>query len=331
MFIVKNRKFFYFISGLVVVLSIAALLTWGLKFGIDFTGGSLLEVAYTGSAPTPQEITQALATAGIHGSSVRPTGLPADLPAEADAQAEGSPARQSLGAGGAQVGETGYLIRTPFLPPALYDAVKKSLSADGKWQYEEKQFNSIGPTIGSELQNKAIYAILLVLVAIALFIMFAFRKVSKPVSSWKYGLIALIALAHDVIVPVGVFAILGHFLGAEVDTLFVTAILVVLGFSVHDTIVVFDRVRENLHKNHERNMKEPFEETVGKSIAQTLNRSINTSLTVVLVLLALLYLGPASAYYFVLALLVGIVSGTYSSIFLGSPLLVTLEKMQAKK
>ena len=311
MFIVKNRKFFYIFSGAVVILSLAALFTWGLKFGIDFTGGSILEVAYTGSVPTPQEITQALATAGVHGSSVRPTG------------------------------ENGYLIRTPFLPPDIYAHVRTALEGGGlpaegsaqagTWQYEEKRFDSIGPTIGTELQSKSIYAILLVLVAIALFIMFAFRKVSKPVSSWKYGLIALIALAHDVIVPLGAFALLGHFFGAEVDTLFVTAILVVLGFSVHDTIVVFDRVRENLHKNHERGMKEDFEETVGHSIAQTLNRSINTSLTVVLVLLALLYLGPASAFYFVLALLVGIVSGTYSSIFLGSPLLVTLEKMQAKK
>src|SRR3989344_7773255 len=162
MFIVKNRKLFYALSAILVVASLAALLTWGLKFGIDFTGGSLLEVAYTGSAPTPQEITQALATAGIHGSSVRPTGLPADLPAEADAQAEGSPARQSLGAGGAQVGETGYLIRTTFLPSDIYTQVKTALEGNGKWQYEEKQFNSIGPTIGSGLQNKAIYAILLV-------------------------------------------------------------------------------------------------------------------------------------------------------------------------
>jgi len=300
MFIVTHRKFFYFISGLIIVLSLAALFIWGLKFGIDFTGGSLLEIAYTGPVPTPQEVTQSLAVAGVHGSSVRPTG------------------------------ESGYLIRTPFLPPDMYAQVKTALEGDGKWQYEEKRFDSIGPTIGTELQNKSIYAIVLVLLAIALFIMFAFRKVSKPVSSWKYGLIALIALAHDVVVPLGAFAILGHFFGAEVDTLFVTAILVVLGFSVHDTIVVFDRVRENLRRNHERGMKEDFEETVGKSIAQTLNRSINTSLTVVLVLLGLLYLGPASAYYFVLALLVGIVSGTYSSIFLGSPLLVTLEKFKKK-
>ncbi len=302
MWIVKHRNLFYSFSAAIIVLSLAALLFWGLKFGIDFNGGSLLEISYTSTpVPSVEEIGHVIADSGIIGSSVRPTG------------------------------ETGYLIRTPFLTPAEYDALKAHLTNGGVWQYDQKRFDSIGPTIGSELQTKSIYAIVLVLLAIAIFIMFAFRKVSKPVSSWKYGLIALTALAHDVIVPIGAFAILGHFFGAEVDTLFVTAILVVLGFSVHDTIVVFDRVRENLRRNQEKNVKEVFEDTVGKSIAQTLNRSLNTSLTVVLVLVALLILGPASVHFFVIALLVGVVTGTYSSVFIGSPLLVTLEKMQKPK
>lgn len=302
MFIVKNRKLFYSFSVAIIVVSLASLLLWGLKFGIDFNGGSLLEVSYTSTpAPSTDDITQAVLDSGVVGSSIRPTG------------------------------ETGYLIRTPFLTPAEYDSLKVGLTKGGAWQYDQKRFDSIGPTIGSELKTKSIYALALVLLAIALFIMFAFRKVSKPVSSWKYGLVALIALAHDVIIPIGVFSILGHFFGAEVDTLFVTAILVVLGFSVHDTIVVFDRVRENLRKNQEKNVKEAFEDTVGHSIAQTLNRSLNTSLTVVLVLVALLLLGPVSVHYFVIALLVGVVTGTYSSVFIGSPLLVTLEKMQKPK
>lgn len=292
MWIVKHRNIFYLFSGVILAASFVALFVWGLKFGIDFTGGSLLEVAYTENAPTVHDLQQTLAEAGIEGASVRPTG------------------------------ESGFLIRTPFLSPETHQKVAGLLGG------EEKRFDSIGPTIGSELKTKALFAIALVVVVIALFIAFAFRKVSRPVSSWKYGLITLIALAHDVIVPVGAFAVLGHFFGAEVDTLFVTALLVVLGFSVHDSIVVFDRVRENLKKNHDANIKEPFEETVGHSVRQTFARSINTSLTVVVTLLALYFLGPETIHWFTLTLVIGVIAGTYSSVFIGSPLLVTFEKMQ---
>lgn len=301
MWIVKHRNIFYIFSGLLVAVSIASLFLWGLKFGIDFTGGSLLEVQYSQGSPAVSDITAALQSAEVSGSSVRPTE------------------------------NNGFIIRTPFLTPSQYDGVKSALTHGGEWQYTGKTYDSIGPTIGTELQTKSVYAVIAVLLAIALFIMFAFRKVSEPVASWKYGLITLIALAHDVIVPVGAFVFLGHFLGAEVDTLFVTAVLVVLGFSVHDSIVVFDRVRENLHKNKERNLKESFEDVVGRSVNQTLSRSINTSLTVVLVLLALFFMGPESVHFFVLALIIGVVAGTYSSVFLGSPLLVTFEKLQKPK
>lgn len=300
MWIIKHRKGFYIFSGIVVLTALAALLVWGLKFGIDFTGGSLLEISYTQTVPTVTEVTDALSSVGISDPSVLPTGI------------------------------DGYIIRTSFLSATEYASAQGALSgSSGQWPLEEKEYTSVGPTIGSELQTRAIWAIALVLFAITLFVAFAFRKVSKPVSSWKYGLVVLFALAHDIIVPVGAFAILGHFLGAQVDTLFVTAVLVILGFSVHDSIVVFDRIRENLRKNNEaNNTKESFEETVGKSVSQTIARSINTSLTVVIVLLVLFFIGPASAQYFVLTLLIGIVAGTYSSIFLGSPLLVTLEKRQ---
>ncbi len=300
MFIVHNRKFFYGLSIILIVASLAAFFVWGLKFGIDFKGGSLLEVEYASERPASEVVLGTLESAGVEGSSVRPTG------------------------------EKGYLIRTPFLSPDEYSVVKGALSQNGTTPFEEKRFDSIGPSIGSELQTKSVYAIVLVLLAIVLFIMFAFRKVSKPVASWKYGVTALLALAHDIIIPVGVFAALGHFLGAEVDTLFVTAVLVVLGFSIHDTIVVFDRVRENLRRNTEKNIQEDFELTVGKSITQTIARSINTSLTTVLALSALYIFGPAVTHYFVLALIVGIVAGTYSSIFIASPLLVTLQKLQGK-
>ena len=174
-------------------------------------------------------------------------------------------------------------------------------------------------------------SIVLVLLAIVLFIAFAFRKVSKPVSSWIYGLVTVLALLHDVIVPTGVFTLLGHFYGFEVDTLFVTALLVILGFSVHDTIVVFDRVRENLHKNENSGGKKDFETIVGDSISETFVRSINTSLTVLLAILVLYIFGPETIRNFTLVLLIGIFIGTYSSIFIGSTLLVTINNWLSKK
>ena len=169
---------------------------------------------------------------------------------------------------------------------------------------------------------------ILVIVMIVLYIAFAFRKVSQPVNSFYYGLMAVVALIHDVTLPAGVFAVLGHYYGVEVDTLFVTALLTVLGFSVHDTIVVFDRIRENLRNNGNKNN---FETIVGASVNQTISRSINTSLTVILVLLAIFFLGGESTKYFSLALLIGVAIGTYSSIFLASPLLVTLQKLKNGK
>lgn len=219
-------------------------------------------------------------------------------------------------------------MRYPFSPVERTDEPSMPAASNAWLTCVVSGYAPMYSTSSNEPPLKSIWAVLLVLLTITLFIAFAFRKVSKPVSSWKYGLVALVALAHDVIIPVGAFVLLGQFFGAEVDTLFVTAILVVLGFSVHDTIVVFDRVRENLRINIEKNLKEPFEETVGKSITQTLARSINTSLTTVLALIALYVFGPDISHNFVLALIIGIIAGTYSSIFLGSPLLITLEKMR---
>ena len=206
--------------------------------------------------------------------------------------------------------------------------VKKALSLDGSVQPVEKAFDSIGPILGAEALRKAYISIFLVILGIVLYITFAFRKVSEPVSSWKYGLVAVVALIHDVIIPTGLFSILGHFAGYEVDTLFITALLVILGFSVHDTIVVFDRVRENL-KN--ASAKKPFGEIVGESISQTFTRSINTSLTTLIALVVLYFVGGATTQHFTLALIVGIATGTYSSIFIGSPLLVTIERWRKKK
>lgn len=305
---------------MLMLMSIAAIFFWGIRFGIDFTGGSIMEVQYAakdtkiiageilkGSASTTQSETL---------SSLRPT--------IEEIKFVLAPVSTSTTEVIVQpTGESGYIIRSKHLSESDRIKVIAALSIDGGWTVSEKRFNTIGPTVGEELRNKAWAAIFAVMLAIVIFIAFVFRKVSRPVPSWQYGIITLIALIHDVLIPTGVLAILGRFTGDEADMLFVTALLTVLGFSVHDTIVVFDRVRENLKLR----IYDNFPETVGRSLAQTFVRSINTSLTVVLVLTALLILGPGSVHLFSLMLLVGIIAGTYSSIFLASPLLVIAEKM----
>jgi preprotein translocase subunit SecF len=192
---------------------------------------------------------------------------------------------------------------------------------------EEQDFWVVSPVVSEELKQKSMRAIGLVLLGISLYIAFAFRKVSRPIASWKYGIVTLVTLTHDVLVPAGLFAILGIYAGALVDVNFVVALLVVMGFSVHDTIVVFDRVRENILRS---SGKEGIEETVNKSVNETLHRSINTSLTLIVVLLALYFVGPVSLRYFILTILVGTIAGTYSSIFIASPLLVVVSKAAKK-
>ena len=295
MWIVNHRKFFYAVSALLILGSFAAMYLYGFNLGIDFKGGSILEVTYAGHRPEVSQVKSALAPLKVE-DSVRPTG------------------------------DSGYILRMKSLSEPERLAVIKALSLKGAAAPEVKRFDSIGAVLGSEAAKKSLTSIVLVILAIVLFIAFAFRHVSKPVSSWKYGVVAVVALIHDVIVPTGVFAALGHFKGFEIDTLFVTALLVILGFSVHDTIVVFDRVRENLKTGKNQH----FAATVGQSISQTFTRSVNTSLTVVLSLLVLYFAGGDATRNFTLALLIGIIAGTYSSIFLGSPLLVTLEEWQKK-
>lgn len=296
MFIIKNKFVFLTISAIIVLSSITAALVYGLKLGIDFKGGTLLEVSYSAGRPEAALVTGVLAKDGI-----------------SDAIAQ-------------HVGDTGLSVKSRSLSEAERTTLVTDLSIEGKYPLTQTSFTSIGPSVGRELTRKAIVAIIVVVIAIVLYIAFAFRSVSKPVSSWKYGLIAVATLVHDIAIPAGVFALLGHFHGAEVDTLFVVALLTVLGISVSDTIVVFDRIRENL-KNH---IAPTFSETVGKSLNQTFVRSINTSLTVILVLLALFFFGPAATKNFSLVLIVGMFFGTYSSIFVASPLLVLVEAAQQK-
>lgn len=304
MFIIKNRKIFYIFSIVLLVTSVVSLFVWGLQLGIDFKGGSVIEVRYTDTKPDANLIEKNIA----------------ELSKSIDL---GAYVLQS-------VGDTDYSIKSRLVTDKERQQIQDAFSNNGAINTELKRVNSIGPLIGKEAAQKAIISIILVILCIVLFITFAFRGVSKPVQSWKYGLMAIIALAHDVIIPAGVFSILGHFYGYEVDTLFVTALLVILGFSIHDTIVVYDRIRENLSISHKMNDKKSFETIVGESVSQTFVRSVNTSMSTILALVVLYFLGPEATHHFALALIIGVAVGTYSSIFIASALLVTIDKFQKK-
>jgi preprotein translocase subunit SecF len=299
MFVTRYRNYLLAVPAFFAAIALAALLIWGLKPGIDLSGGSLLQVSYSGGRPAISDVREAITPLDLGEIRVQPTG------------------------------SDGYILRARDLSNDEKNALESSLSSLG--DMHEDQFNSVGPSIGNELLKKGLLALGLVALCIILFIAFAFRKVSKPVASWKYGIIAIVALIHDILIPVGLFAALGHFKGSEVDSLFIVALLTILGISINNTIVVFDRIRENLRRNEEYRRKEPFEDTVSRSIMQTLTRSINTSLTVVIVLVALYALGPASTKDFSLTRIVGMIAGTYSSVFLAGPLLVVWERWTAKR
>jgi preprotein translocase subunit SecF len=300
MFIIKYKKIFIGISMALVVLSLASLFVFGFKIGIDFKGGALTEVSYKLERPAQTTLEKPLADLNFGLIMLQPTG------------------------------NLGYIVKSRDLSDAEHTTLLNALSLNNANPLTELSFNSIGPSVGKELTRKAILAVIFISIAIICFIAFAFRKVSKPISSWRYGIIAIVTLLHDVAIPVGLFVILSHFYGAEVDSLFVVAVLTILGLSVSDTIVIFDRIRENL-RNQTNVAKQNFSEIVGKSLEQSYVRSICTSMTVILVLLSLYFFGPESTKYFALMLTAGMFFGTYSSIFLASPLLVWVEEWQKKK
>lgn len=294
MWVIKNRKIFITISAIFVLGALLLVFLDGLKFGIEFTGGSLTEVSYNETRPETPEIRSSIEKLSFGEFVVQPTE------------------------------ENGIFVKTKSLTENERVDLIKALSLDGASAVTEESFTSIGPSVGKELKSKSTIAFVVVVLAIILFIAYTFRKVSKPVSSWKYGIIAVITLFHDVIIATGAFAVMGKLMGAEVDTLFVVAVLTILGLSVNDTIVVFDRIRENLSKKSSSN----FKEVVGKSINETYVRSINTSMSTVIVLLALFFFGPESTKVFSMTMAIGMFFGTYSSIFLASPLLIAAEDMQ---
>jgi preprotein translocase subunit SecF len=293
--LIANKKYFLSFSAAVVVAAWALIAIFGLKPGIDLQGGTEWQLAFGKNDVTETAVQTTLENAA-----------------------------EKAGAVGVKTsGDGSFLVRLPNLSEEERRTYKEALEKEFG-ETKELNYSSIGPAIGSELKRKAMWAIALVMIGISLFIAYAFRKVSEPVKSWKYGVVTLITLLHDVSIPAGLLALLGYWKGIEIDTNFIVALLVVMGFSVHDTIVVFDRIRENLTLN--RGKKIDLAGLVNFSVRETFARSINTTLTLIIVLVALLIFGPASLFYFILTILVGTVFGTYSSIFVASPLLYLWQK-----
>lgn len=291
--IVGRKKIWFTISGILLVIALAAIVGYGFNESAELKGGSQWQFEIPAAQPTLGQVQDFFA------NNLK-------MP---DAQISFDSTDDSFLATFNNVDESTH--------QALLTQMKT------QWpSFEELSFSSIGPSVGASLKKNSIIAMILVLVGISLYIAFAFRKASRPVSSWKYGWITLLTLFHDVLIPAGLLAILGHFKNVEIDTNSIVALLVVMGFSVHDTIVVFDRIRENLIT---RRGKSDFNTIVNDSVNQTLARSVNTSFTLILVLVALYFIGPVDLQYFVLTLLVGVTTGIYSSIFIASPALALLK------
>lgn len=290
MIITTYRTLIFWITGVILAAAIGAVAYFGLPFGIDFTGGSLIQISYPNGRPALANISDQISALNLGEVSARESGTDA------------------------------VVLRSRALTPAEHTTLIATLSKQAS--VRELSFTSVGPSFGSQFASKSLWALLAVTLAIAAYIAFAFRKVSRPIPSWVYGVTVIAMLVHDLIVPIGFYAVLAHFTGASVDALFVTALLALLGYSVNDTIVVFDRVREHLAQNEEKRVEEDFEKVVAKSISETLTRSLNTSLTTALALVALVFFGAEATRNFALVMLVGVVAGTYSSILVAAPLLV---------
>lgn len=293
--IIKTRKYWYLLSALMIGGSIALLTIFGLKQGVDFSGGSLVVVRYEGTRPTPVEAESIVAPLELGGIVIQP------------------------------VGESDMSFRLKDMDEETHQKFLKQLK-DKYLGITELRFDSIGPVIGQELKSKSVIALIVVFLAIMVYIAWTFRKVSVPMASWKYGVITAFTAFHDVIVPIGLFALMGKTHGAEIGTSFVAAILTIMGFSIHDTIVVLDRVRENLQRS-----SGVFEDIVNTSLNQTILRSLNTTISTLLALIAVYLFGGSTVKDFSLALIVGIAVGTYSSIFIAAPMLVTWYKMDLKR
>ena len=276
-------------SGLLIALSIVSFVLFGLQLGIDFTGGSILEVEYEKAAPLVENIQDSLSSLNLGSIAVQPAG------------------------------EKGIIVRMPPISEDTHQAVLKILGdlPAGGQGVQERRFESIGPVIGTELQEKTRVIVGLSLLGIALYVMFAFRRVVQPVKAWNWSFVALLTLLHDIVITLGILSLLGKFLGVQIQIPILVALLTVIGYSINDTVVVFDRIRENIM----RRVGFDFRDTVNQSLQQTLSRSINTSLTTLVVLLAILFFGGSTLWSFALTLIIGVIIGTYSSLFIAPVLL----------
>ncbi len=295
--IIQKRKYAYILSGLLTLASVAVLIVWGLKPGIDFKGGTLMEVQFSVEpVPTVQTIESTLADLSLKSLTVQPTE------------------------------NRGMLLRYLASDEVANNQVLAKLTSLDT-DIKQLRTDFIGGSVSDQIKRNAFTGVILSIIGIALYIAWAFRRVSGVVTSWEYGLGAVIALAHDIIIVIGIFVLLGHYYDIEIGIPFIAALLTILGYSVNDTIVVYDRVRENLMRS---SRKEDFENIVNRSLNETLGRSINTSMTVIITLVAIVLFGGESIKYFGVALLSGVVFGTYSSIYIASALLVSRYKMKTE-
>ena len=288
---VRYRKIYFIFSGILILGSLVFLVIFGLKPGIDFTGGSILEIEFKNERPSNPEIREGLKEFDLGELTIQPAN------------------------------EKGLLLRMKDISEDVHQQIIQKLKENG--ELEEKRFESIGPVIGQELKEKTKILIAFSLLSIVFYIAIAFRKVQKPVSSWQYGMASLFILSHDILIPLGIFAILGKFYQVQITIPIICALLTVVGYAVNNVVVAYDRLRENLLKTLQRDIFLGFEETTNRAINQTLTRQINTSLTTLFPLMSIFFLGGETLKYFALTLILGIVAGTYSSIFLAVPILVT--------
>jgi len=296
---VKYRKIYFIFSGILLIGSLVCLIIFGLKLGIDFTGGSILELEFKTERPSNQEIRESLKGFDLGEIYIQP----------AD--------------------EKGLILRMKDISEDVHQQIIQKLKAKG--ELEEKRFESIGPVIGQELKEKAKLLIVISLLSIVFYIAIAFRRVQKPLSSWQYGIASLFILSHDILIPLGVFALLGKFYQVQLTIPIICALLTVVGYAINNVVVVYDRLRENLLRGVFRDFVLEFETAANKSINQTLTRQLNTSLTTLFPLIAIFFLGGETLKYFALTLILGITAGTYSSIFLAIPILVSWLKWRGRK